>query len=410
LNLRKYDARKVIRNTPGLLSKNGSKSAVDVVALLTRLGVSSNSIARDKNALPRLLSRSPKDLFRLVAFLASDAMRMPMSNIGPLLRRNECMMLLDFVAPVPWIEKTMTGSTLSDSRSRNSHFYVLSRAEKSLHTEYINEIYKAMTTTAWALRNEIGTADLGKIIATYPSVLLLDAEKQILPTAKFLMEDLGIWEDDLPRVLQLYPVLLGKDISEMEKVVEYLFSLEVEPDNLSSILRAFPSLLTMNIERDMAPVVEFLSEHIGISNVGRFITRLPPVLGYSVDNELKPKWEYLEQITSDPKFEVSKFPAVFSYPLERIQNRFEYLRTIKGIPTQILSLDHVLCYGDRDFAGKVARDNDNGESYAQFLDDRKKNTMLPPPRRRQRQQQQQRKTSQRPNTVAAKTNNNSNEQ
>lgn len=382
LNLRKYDARKIVRNTPGLLTMKGSKCATDIVGLLGQLGVSANSIARSQNSLPKLLSRSPQAVFRLVAFLASDAIRMPMANIGPLLRRNECLELLDAVAPVPWTEKK---GYFPNSPKRSFQFHVKSKLEQILHDEQINEIYQKMSLTAWTLRNKIGTVDLGKVISAYPSVLLLDAENQILPAAAYLMEDLGIWEDDLPRVLQLYPALLGKDISEMKTIVDYLISLEVSPDHFSSIFRSFPSLLTMSVDNDIGPVVKFLRDHIGISNVGRFITRLPPVLGYSVDNELRPKWEYLESITADPRFDVSKFPAVFSYPLTRIQARFEYLKNVKKVPTQLLSLDQVLCYGDRDFSLKVARDKDNGASYMQFLEDRKNEVS----RRGKKQLQQQ---------------------
>lgn len=382
LNLRKYDARKVLRNTPGLLTMKGSRSATDIVTLLTRLGVSANSIARDKTSLPRLLSRSPESMFRLVAFLSSDAIRMPMTNIGPLLRRSECMDLLDAVAPVPWVEKK---GYFPQSPCLNYQFHVKTQLEQMLHNEQINQVYRKMSSTAWTLRNKIGTGDLGKVIAAYPSVLLLDGENKILPTAKFLMQELEIWEDDLPRVLQLYPALLGMDINDMKKVVDYLVSLEVSPDNLSSIFRSFPSLLTMNVEKDMIPVIQYLSDNIGISNVGRFITRLPPVLGYSVDNELKPKWEYLKQISNDPRFAVSKFPAVFSYPLSRIKSRFEYLRLIKGMPIQILPFDQVLCYGDRDFAIKIARDKDSGISYIKYVDERRNNKKLLSSSRRQQQ-------------------------
>jgi hypothetical protein len=135
----------------------------------------------------------------------------------------------------------------------------------------INNVYRQMSNTAWTLRHEIGTKDLGKVIAAYPSVLLLDAETKILPTASYLMNDLGIWQDDLPRVLQLYPVLLGMDVEDMKKIVNYLLSLEVSQENLASIFRAFPSLFQLDIEKDMEPVIQFLRD-IGITNVGRFIT------------------------------------------------------------------------------------------------------------------------------------------
>lgn len=365
LKLRKYDARKVLRNTPGLLTVRGSKSATKMVMLLTRLGVSSNSLSRDKNALPVLLSREPAAVFRLVAFLASDAVRMPMDKIGPLLRRAECQDLLNAIAPVPPLEQ----SEQQGSSTRTSSFTGGAVAAQ-VRRAVVNDIYRRMSQTAWTLRNEIGTKDLGKVISAYPSVLLLDASRQILPTAQYLMNELGIWEDDLPSVLQMYPALLRIDVEQMRNIVSYLASLGVHEDNLGSIFRSFPVLLTLDIEHDMEPVVAFLRS-IGVSNIGRFVSRLPPVLGYSVEKELRPKFEFLASVTNDARFEVSKFPAFFSYPLERvIKTRFEYLRDVKRVPTPLFHLDHILCSGDKDFAVRIARDPDVTK-YARFVEERR---------------------------------------
>lgn len=379
LGLRRYDARKVVRNCPGLLTMRGSKAAEQMVQLLVRLGVSTRSLTRDTNALPVLLSRSPSAVFRLVAFLASDAVRMPVQRIGPLLRRSECQELLNAIAPVAWLEAdseddsqgVLDGEDHGDDDDDDVYvdpgvLAALWGRQSQLRRERINDTYRNMSKTAWALRHQIGTADLGKVIAAYPSVLLLDAQEQILPAANYLMNDLGIWQDDLPRVLQLYPALLGMDVAEMEKVVSYLVDLGVDQENLGIIFRAFPALLTLSIERDMEPVAEFLRS-IGISNIGRFITRLPPVLGYSIERELQPKWDFLQKVCVDPRFEVTRFPAYFSYPLDRvIRTRFEYLQNEKNIPTALLSLDEVLRFGDKDFAVKVARDDDGGLAFAAF--------------------------------------------
>jgi hypothetical protein len=108
-----------------------------------------------------------------------------------------------------------------------------------------------------------------------------------------------------------------------------------------------------------------------IANVGRFISRLPPILGYSVPNELQPKWEFLESVVSDARFELSRFPGYFSYPLERVEARFEYLRNVKQVPVQLLGLDQVLRFGDKDFAIKVAADRDFGKAFRAFTQDRK---------------------------------------
>ena len=367
LGLRKHEARKVLRQTPGLLTVKGSKNAQSIVDMLQKLGVSTNSMARA--ALPKLLGRTPEGLFRLIAFLSSDVVRMPLENIGPLLRRPQCQDLLDAVAPIRKIQDEHdpdeTDGTDPAVASALWGLETLSRRE------HIDTVYRNMTRTARTLRNEIGTEDLGKVIAAFPAVLLLDAEEKILPTAEYLMHDLGIWEDDLPNVLQLYPALLGLHIDEMKRIQEYFTELDIDEESISSIFRAFPALLTLTIEADIQPVVDFLTETIGISNVGRFITRLPPVLGYSVSRELTPKWNYLQGIAMDPSYQVSKFPAYFSYPLDRVvKTRYEYLSEVKKIPPTVFNVDQVVSYGDHDFATKVLGEP-NDAAFREFSERRR---------------------------------------
>ena len=381
LKLRRYDARKVVRNCPGLLTKRGSRSAHQVVAAMSKLGVSASSIARDKNALPTLLSRSPAALFRLIAFLSSDAIRMPVNKIGPLIRRAECLELLDAVVPVPRVQPQIT-EVAAGGETNKEILPAFVGQSLDQRRQLIDETYERMSSTAWTLRNEIGTSDLGKVISAYPSVLLLNATEQVLPVASYLMEELGIWEDDLARVLQLYPTLLGMQVSKMKQVVAFILAQGVEEENLASIFRSFPSLLTLDIQKDMVPVIEFLRS-IGIRNVGRFISRLPPILGYSVERELRPKWEFVRGIYTYTNFELSKFPAFFAYPLERvIKARFEYLRDVKRLPISLIAPDLVLRYGDKDFAAKVAGDDDEGAAFSQFVKGRQK---MPVNERNQRQ-------------------------
>ncbi|KAG7373916.1 mitochondrial transcription termination factor (mTERF) family protein [Nitzschia inconspicua] len=376
LRLRKYDARKVLRTCAGLLTVRGSKSAEQIMAMMTKLGVSEASVARDKASLPTLLSRSPAGLFRLVSFLCSSSVRMPLDQVGPLLRRKESRELMDAVIPIP--PASSNGATAGDFDSEigmpsdddpiaEAAFWSKTREERK---RTIEELYRNMTKTAFALRDEIGAEDLSRVISAYPNVLLLDVERQILPVAQYLMDDLGIMKGDLARVLQLYPMLLGMEIADMEVVVGYLLALGVDEDDLSSIFRAFPALLTMK-PQDMHPVVDYLRS-IGVTDVGSFITRLPPVLGYSVEKELKPKWEFLKVVCMFASFEINKFPAYFSYPLERvIRTRYEYL-TYKGISRQLIPVDAVLRYGDKDFALRVARDDDKGEMFRSFCKNRSK--------------------------------------
>lgn len=375
LGLRRYDARKVLRNTPGLLTMKGSKSAEQVVNMMTKLGVSEKSMSRDLLSLPVLLSRSPAGIFRLISFLCGNSVRIPLNQIGPLLRRRVSRELMNAVVPIPVgkghllpSKNKKDGANDSNNMSDDADdpitevaFWSKTREERK---DRIEAVYRNMTQTVLTLRDEIGTHDLGKVVAAYPSVLLLDVDLQIMPVARFLMDDLGFMDGDLASVLQLYPMLLGKDIDDMKRVVNYLEHLGVEEDDLRSIFRAFPALLTMKIE-EMYPVVEYL-QSIGVTNIGAFVTRIPPVLGYSVEKELKPKWLFLTTVCMHANFELNKFPNYFSYPFERvIKTRYEYL-AIKGISRQLIPIDAVLRFGDVDFATTVARDDDDGRAFKSY--------------------------------------------
>jgi len=374
------------------------------------------------SSLPILLSRSPAGLFRLVAFLSSTAVRMPLDQIGPLLRRKVGRQLMDAVVPVPntsyskqqqkvstavvvtntananvttvvndddvaiaepqmmqtamatttgelddvdananneeeQATTTTTSTTTTTTLDDDAAAWSRTRFERK---ERIERTYSSMTRTAGILRaqmagdsnnNKNNSLALSKVVATFPNVLLLDVEKQILPVARYLIRRLGIWKDDLASVLQIYPTLLGKTIEDPERVVAYVLSLGVEEDDLTQMFRTFPVLFTLRPHEDMEPVVEYL-QSIGVKDVGAFVTTLPPVLGYSVDDELKPKWEFLKTVCLQPEFELKEFPPYFSYPFGRvIMTRFNYF-AYKGRSIRFVSMriDTVLRFGDIDFA------------------------------------------------------------
>lgn len=386
IKLRKCDARKVLRTCPGLLTNRGSTSSEEVISILSNLGVAPKSLCRDKSALPILLSRSPASLFRFVAFLSSDAVRMPVNTIGPLFRRSECASLLDYVAP-------LSNKQAGDISSMSVN-YLLSgsgaNGEGSMGTE-ITRRYKSMFQTAKYLRRVVGVKDLGRTLSANANILTLGVEEEIKPCIKFLSEEVGMEEEEIPKVLETYPQLLGtSNITTMRENYKYLLSIEVAEEDLGRIFRAFPALLTLEISK-MKRVVNFLKT-IGVTNIGRFVTRLPPVLGYSVENDLIPKWNYLKSVRHYASFEIGRFPAYFSYPLDRvIRNRFDYLILIKQLPRQILPpTDEVLRFGNVEFATLVAKDDDV-TVYKSFLEDRKKSNG------NNKQQQKRKSSSQRKN-------------
>lgn len=373
LKLRRYDARKVLRASPGLLTSKGSASAVQVVNLMVSLGSSTNAIARDKTSLPTLLCRSPALIFRLVAFLSSAQLKVPLSAIGPILRQKQSVELLDAVAP---IKRTLALDSYDDIERANltsasSEAEILSylKADNTLRQQQIEESYQKMEAVAGVLRRSAGIRDFCKILSSHPDAFFLNVTN-IHFMAHYLREDVGMSKDDIAKAIQTFPLLLEHNVSKVKEVVEFLRSIEVDDDDLPSILRSFPATLLLDIDKDMMPVVSFLRS-IGVRNIGRFVTRLPPVLGYTVENDLKPKWDFLTEVCQFDYFEVVRFPAYFSYPFERvIKMRYEYLRDCKGIPIQLARVDDVLRFGDRDFATEVALDTDGGDAFSQFVRER----------------------------------------
>ena len=271
LKLRKYDARKVLRTCPGLLTGHGSKSAEEVVTLMSSLGVSAKSLGRDKVALPRLLSRSPAAIFRLAVFLSGRTVRMRPENVGALIRKPACADLLDAVAPVEPLNRMEISEFLADldpiSLLANNDDRV--QAQALLRRQRVDDAYRTMTETAATLCHNVGVQNLASMIAASPGVLLLDMS-QFTSVVDFLA-DVGVDEEDVPIIMQSYPALIEADLANLEQTVAYLRSLGVQDDSLGGIFRAFPSLLLLDVEIDMMPVVSFLKE-IGVVNIGRFIT------------------------------------------------------------------------------------------------------------------------------------------
>lgn len=344
LTLRKNEVRKVLRRCPRLLTVKGSHEAEQVITLLSSLGASPKSLVRDKRFLINVLTRSPTALFRVVAFLSSSSVCMRVQDIGSFLRKPGCCPdLLDALCPtVHSLRESGTGTW----RHR------------------VDKMYSKATRAAHVLRNDLGV-DVAKVLPGYPGMLLLDPETQIYPVVEFLHHDLGLSAEDVPKVLQSFPALFKTDLEQMRETVEYLVELEVNPNSLAKIFRAFPAILSFDRKTKMEPVVTFLRD-IGVINVGRFVTRLPSILGYSVEDNLLPKWNFLTRVVGLDYFDVVRFPAYFSYPMERIQARYAYLH-LRGIPYRLTKLDSVLRFGDADFANIVARDEDGGKLYREYL-------------------------------------------
>lgn len=392
LKLRRYDARKVLRASPGLLTSKGSSSAVQVVNLMVSLGSSTNAIARDKASLQTLLCRSPALIFRLVAFLSSAQLKIPLSAIGPILRQRQSAELLNAVAPVKRAltlndaKNDIASKNLTSSLNTELDMRGLLKGDNTLRQQKIEDSYRRMEAAAEILKMNAGIRDFRQILSSHPDALFRNVTN-IHMMVHCLREDAGMSKGDVSKAIQTFPTLLEHDVSKVKEIIKFLQLIEVDEDDLPSILRSFPATLMLDVRTDMLPVVSFLRS-MGVRNIGRFVTRLPPVLGYSVEHDLKPKWDFLREVCQFDYFEVVRFPAYFSYPLERvIKMRYEYLRDCKGIPIQLARVDDVLRFGDREFATEIALDNDGGAAFAKFV---KEHSNHPVQQTRRKKQQRKR--------------------
>ncbi|KAH8084453.1 hypothetical protein JL720_7950 [Aureococcus anophagefferens] len=160
----------------------------------------------------------------------------------------------------------------------------------------------------------------------------------------------GVDEADLASLVEAFPLLFGLD-DAMGPVLDFwLDELKINAADVPRICRAFPSLLGVDVAT-MRANVKFL-EGIGVVNTARFVTRLPPVLAYDVDRDLRPKMAELVKCALSV-YDVVRFPAYFSYPLDGvIKPRTAFLKQL-GVPITTFPLQALFTPGDKEFASRV---------------------------------------------------------
>ncbi len=258
-----------------MLTSKGSASAEQVVKLMVSLGSSTSSIARDKSSLPTLLSRSPALIFRLVAFLSSAQLKVPLDAIGPILRQKQSAEMLNAVAPLrspitlEGQDEKYTGNNPTHSETTPDVLSYL-KVDDTMRQQKIEEGYRSMEAVADVLRRNAGIRDFRKILSSYPHAFFVNVTN-VVSVTNYLREEVGMTKDDLAKTIQTYPTLLDQDVAKISAIIDFLISIEVNEDELPSILRSFPATLTLDIDKNMIPVVEFL-RGIGVRNIGRFVT------------------------------------------------------------------------------------------------------------------------------------------
>lgn len=174
----------------------------------------------------------------------------------------------------------------------------------------------------------VRTKELGKVIRTSPQLLYRKPE-EFQKVVSFLLEDLGLNEDDLVQVLVRCPKISAGSIENtFQKKVEFLTKLGIRKEQLPGVIRKNPEFLLSDVDRTVMPRLAYLMQ-FGLSTreIASMVARFSPLLTYSINFVLRPKLDFLLNIMGKPVSEVVIFPRYFSYSLEKkIRPRFFALR------------------------------------------------------------------------------------
>lgn len=334
LEMRKYDARKIIRSNPAVLMRGGAKNARQIVYFLSHAGVSQKWLKNNKPFLADMIGREGKTLLKTVLFLVEEES-----------------------VQIPWDKLAQVIKNLSFS-------LILSTFVSNPNESEVTSAYENLQGVCTALKqSKYGAIDVSKVAVVYPEVLVMEnGSIKIAKCLDVLVKTVGVDSDDVKKVVERYPSLLGTPLSEI--LVARNFLVDIEVQELGKVVKAFPNILT--IQRHQMRRVAYFLENIGVVNVGRFVTRIPPILSYDVDKELVPRWEILKA-EGMGAFDLTRFPAFFSYPIQRIKMRYGFLRHA-GINSRGLTIDDVLRGGDRDFAMMVGLDVEDYRNYEMLVE------------------------------------------
>jgi len=307
LEMRRSEIRKVVRRAPEMLiPREDGTTIADTVEALALVGLQLRHIKNVLVSHPRLAVYAPSMVFYTSAFLMSKDVRCLPEKLGSLYKR------------APWL---------------------------------LGQSVKEMQQVARWLR-QIGVQDVENVFRGNPEVLLKDLN-YLDDRFSFLCEEVQLSTDEASLVIQTFPSILDISLKESREVLKYFQYIGLQNKEITKIIRAFPSLLTVQITA-MEKVISFLEE-LGIRHPGRFVLTVPAILGYDVEAELRPKMLYLQTKMGLTIFDVIRFPAYFSYPLDGvIKPRTEFL-TLCNSSIGSVGLNIALSPGDDDFAMKVAK-------------------------------------------------------
>lgn len=150
------------------------------------------------------------------------------------------------------------------------------------------------------------STQISRLVRNYPTVLLLDSEKTILPKLEFL-ESKGISGPEMDRTLSMFPGILNTSLAQTIKPSFDFFGNLFRSDAMAvAAVKRFPRILRMNIEKHVSPNINILREHgVPDSNIATLMHHWPVAVVLEPD-----RFREVVKKVEDMGFESSKLSFV----------------------------------------------------------------------------------------------------
>ncbi|KAM9200065.1 transcription termination factor 3, mitochondrial isoform 2-T3 [Mergus octosetaceus] len=213
-------------------------------------------------------------------------------------------------------------------------------------------------------------------------LLTLDFEKDIKKILLFL-KDVGVEDNQLGLFLTKNPYILGEDLEALETRVAYLKSKKFGNAEIAQMVSRAPYLLLFSVER-LDNRLGFFKNELGLSvkKTKDLVIRLPRLL----TGKLEPVKENLQVCQIEFGFQRNeiqqiayKTPKILTASRKRLQQTFDYLHNIMGIPHHMLArfpqlsyhgfvVLHLIIYGlsSEEFSTQSYYESKRGTSFLYF--------------------------------------------
>ncbi|XP_024022665.1 transcription termination factor MTERF6, chloroplastic/mitochondrial-like [Morus notabilis] len=117
---------------------------------------------------------------------------------------------------------------------------------------------------------------ISRLVRTYPTVLLFNAERKILPTLQFF-ESKGISGPEIAKMVTAFPTVLGSSLANrILPSYDYMRNLIQSDDKPIIAVKNYPDVLVHNVEKYVSPNVDILREHgASESNIATIMRHWP---------------------------------------------------------------------------------------------------------------------------------------